>query len=202
MVRLERGPGKTIDAEAGGQIVHQRIKINVFEALAGVVRAVAAATLSPADHVPVGRSETGARIRGCVHEAFQQPRAQTVMASEIVRDAPGAPPEDVRGEFEQRSAGRIRKRVRIITRGDWAVRWSSVQPSHSSRAARLKNTKQLAQTTGKREGQASSRQDSWRVLRPERRRDPHERTACAKWHVRRGYERRHRRAYPPCHSPK
>ena len=47
-------------------------------------------------------------------------------------------PRTCEARFGQRSAGRISKRVMLITRGNWASRWSSVHPRHSSRVAKYR----------------------------------------------------------------
>ena len=45
-------------------------------------------------------------------------------------------PRTCEARFGQRNAGRISQRVMLITRGNWAGRWSSVHPRHSSRVAK------------------------------------------------------------------
>src|SRR5207245_4339593 len=81
------------------KIMHQRIDIDVLDALARLMRPVASPPLGLAHFDPISRFVTRTVVGLGLDKTLQQPRTQTVTALEIRADAPGAKRQYMRGQI-------------------------------------------------------------------------------------------------------
>ena len=80
-----------------------------------------------------------ALLRGWLGTRFPAlPDLDDIVQEAFARVLRAHSPRTCEARFGQRSAGRISKRVMLITRGNWAGRWSSDHPRHSSRVAKYR----------------------------------------------------------------
>ena len=79
-----------LDPHATREIIHQRVQIDVFDALALVMGSVASAAFGLADLDPVRRLVAAAIIGRPIHEALQHPGPKAIAAFEIAIHLPRA----------------------------------------------------------------------------------------------------------------